>query len=306
MGMRVGTSIRSFYPPTPRGGARRIAGAMVDRARAARNADLDSLFVGDHHATRAPYIQNVPILGRMLAEWNENPVGALFLLPLWNPVLLAEQIGTLACIAPGRFIVQCCVGADPDQFRAMGADPRRRGRCFERNFETLKSLLAGQEVESEELGAMISVDPIPAEAVEYWIGAEVPTAIDRAARIGDAWMPGPNVSVEEATRQLDFYLERCEAYGRPPRATPIRRNLHVAKSPDELERVIRPAVEASGPGMDSDKLIIGTVDEVAEAFHRLAEAGFSEVVARHFMEDHDAVLGSLERLGEVRKKVVHL
>jgi hypothetical protein len=46
--------------------------------------------------------QNTPMLGRLLAEWSDRPAGALFLLPLWNPVLVAEQVGTLAAIAAGR------------------------------------------------------------------------------------------------------------------------------------------------------------------------------------------------------------
>ncbi|MCZ6709536.1 MAG: LLM class flavin-dependent oxidoreductase, partial [Gammaproteobacteria bacterium] len=93
--MRIGISICSSYTlDDPRKGAR----YMVERARAARQADLDTLFVGDHHVTPSPYFQNVPMLGRMLAEWGDKPAGALFLLPLWNPVLLAEQIATLASV----------------------------------------------------------------------------------------------------------------------------------------------------------------------------------------------------------------
>src|SRR5207245_682480 len=83
-------------------------------------AGLDSLFVGDHHSTPGPYYQNVPILGRLLAEWGEAPAGCLFLLPLWNPVLVAEQVGTLAAVTRGRFIFQCGLGYDEAQFAAMG------------------------------------------------------------------------------------------------------------------------------------------------------------------------------------------
>ena len=63
--MRVGISLTSSYP-----GAEFRAGAamMVERARAAWDAELDSLFVGDHHAMSQPYYQNVPMLGRLLAE----------------------------------------------------------------------------------------------------------------------------------------------------------------------------------------------------------------------------------------------
>jgi alkanesulfonate monooxygenase SsuD/methylene tetrahydromethanopterin reductase-like flavin-dependent oxidoreductase (luciferase family) len=95
--MRVGISLTSNYPDVkdPRQGAR----CMIERAEAARRAALDSLFVGDQHISPTPYYQNTPMLARLLAEWGEAPAGCLFLLPLWHPVLVAEQIGTLAAIA---------------------------------------------------------------------------------------------------------------------------------------------------------------------------------------------------------------
>jgi len=64
---------------------------MVERVRAARDAGLESLFLGEHHATGGSYYQNVPILGRLLGEWGDRPVAALFLLPLGHPVLLAGE-----------------------------------------------------------------------------------------------------------------------------------------------------------------------------------------------------------------------
>jgi len=54
--MRVGISLTSAHRgQDPRAGAR----WMIERAGAARRASLDSLFVGDHHATPGPYYQNV-------------------------------------------------------------------------------------------------------------------------------------------------------------------------------------------------------------------------------------------------------
>ena len=81
--MRIGISICSNYRvDDPRQGAR----YMIERAAASRAADLDSLFAGDHHVTPTAYYQNNAILGRLLAEWGDKPAGALYLLPLWNPV----------------------------------------------------------------------------------------------------------------------------------------------------------------------------------------------------------------------------
>src|SRR5260221_6157703 len=98
--MRVVISLTSSRRPRDvRAGAR----WMIDRTASAAEAGLDSLFVGDHHVEGMPYYQNNPMIGRLLAEWNGNPAGCLFLIPLWHPVILAEQVGTLASITPGRF-----------------------------------------------------------------------------------------------------------------------------------------------------------------------------------------------------------
>jgi hypothetical protein len=102
---------------------------MIERATAAHRAGLDSLFVGDQHVSATPYYQNTPMLGRLLAEWGKAPAGCLFLLPLWHPVLVAEQIGTLAAIAQGPFIMQCGLGWGDARFAAMGATIRTRRRA---------------------------------------------------------------------------------------------------------------------------------------------------------------------------------
>ena len=68
--MKVGVSLASRHVVNdPREGAR----WMIERAAAARRAGLDSLFIGDHHSTPEPYYQNTPMLGRLLAEWDDKP-----------------------------------------------------------------------------------------------------------------------------------------------------------------------------------------------------------------------------------------
>jgi len=144
--MRIGISLTSNHPDAtdPRQGAR----WMIERAAAAHRAGLDSLFVGDQHVSPSPYYQNTPMLGRLLAEWGEAPAGCLFLLPLWHPVLVAEQIGTLAAIARGPFIMQCGLGWGEARFAAMGANIRTRPSAFEEALDIVRRLLAGETVSS--------------------------------------------------------------------------------------------------------------------------------------------------------------
>ena len=298
--MRIGISLTSGRTVSdPRAGAR----WMVERTAAARQAGLDSLFVGDHHATPGAYYQNVPIMGRLLAEWGAAPAGCLFLLPLWNPVLIAEQVGTLAAIARGRFIFQCGLGDDAKQFAAMGADIRFRPSAFEESFDLVQRLLRGETVSASGRFRLerARVALRPAEPVEYWIGASADVAIDRAARIADGWLASPGQTPEMARRQVELYRERCAKHGRSPAAVAIRRDIFVGATPEAAEAVAGPLVKRGYRGFDPAALVWGSVEQVTEKFRALAAMGYTDVIVRHLTDDQADVLGSLERLARVRE-----
>jgi alkanesulfonate monooxygenase SsuD/methylene tetrahydromethanopterin reductase-like flavin-dependent oxidoreductase (luciferase family) len=298
--MKIGISLTSGHDfGDPRLGAR----YMVERAAAARRAGLDSLFVGDHHATPGTYYQNVPIMGRLLAEWGDAPAGCLFLLPLWNPLLVAEQVGTLAAIAQGRFILQCGLGYGEEQFLAMGANVKHRPSAFEQAFDAVRRLLAGETVTSSGRftfeGARVTLRP--AEPVEYWIGASAPPAIDRAARIAEGWLGSPGTPFETAREQVTLYLERCAAHRRKPTAVALRRDIYVGESTAEAERVVRPLLTRGYRGFPAEAAVFGSIDDVVRQFRALAEIGCTDVIVRHLTSDQPKVLASLGRLAEVRQ-----
>ena len=298
--MRLGISLTSSHTVAdPREGAR----WMIERAAAAERARLDSLFVGDHHATPGPYYQNVPMLARMLAEWTDRPAGCLFLLPLWNPVLVAEQVGTLAAIARGRFIFQCGLGDGEAQFLAMGANIKQRPSAFEEAFGIVKRLLAGETVSSQGRFVLENacVSPRPAEPVEYWIGASARVSIDRAARIADGWLASPGLTLEKAREQVGWYLDSCAKYGKKPSAVAIRRDIYVGESSTEAQAVGGAIVKAGYRGFDPAALVWGSVAEVVDKFRALEPLGYTDIIVRHITDNQAKVLASLARLAEVRK-----
>ena len=279
---------------------------MIERAAAAHRAALDSLFVGDQHVSPTPYYQNTPMLGRLLAEWGEAPAGCLFLLPLWHPVLVAEQIGTLAAIARGRFIMQCGLGWGEARFAAMGANIRTRPSAFEEALEIVRRLLAGETVSSSRRFrvAEASLALRPAEPVEVWIGASAPPAIDRAARLAEGWIASPGLTFKEARAQADLYRERCAAYGKAPRAIVLRRDIYVGESSSEAQAVLQQALSRGYRGIPAEALTAGSADEAAEQFRTFEAIGYTEILVRHLTNDQPKVLRSLERLGQVRAALV--
>ena len=278
---------------------------MIERTAAARHAGLASLFVGDQHVSPTPYYQNTPMLGRLLAEWGNAPAGCLFLLPLWHPVLVAEQIGTLAAIAQGPFIMQCGLGWGEARFAAMGASARTRPSAFEEALDIIRRLLAGEAVSSARRFRIgeASLALRPAEPVAVWIGASAAPAIDRAARLAEGWIASPSLTRAEARAQADFYRERCAAYGKEPRAIALRRDIYVGQSSPEAQAVLQRALSQGYRGMPAEALIAGSVDEVAEQFRSFAEIGYTDILVRHLTNDQPKVLGSLERLAAVRAAV---
>ncbi len=301
--MKIGTSLRSAYPPMDvRLGAQR----MVERARAAADAGLDSLFVGDHHNVPVPYFQNVAILGRLLAEWDERPAGALFLLPLWHPVLLAEQIGTLASVARGPFVVQCAVGGGEEQFRVFDTTLRERARRFEAALDILRALCRGESVTVKDGPWKIDraqIAPVPPDPLEVWIGAVAPAAVDRAARLGDAFLIGPEATPPEVTTLVQLYRDACARHGREPTRIAVRRDVHVAATDAEAAAVAGPIVERGYRGFDPSAVVFGGPDRVADAFAALGAQGCTDVIVRHLADDQAAVLRSFEQLARVHDRL---
>src|SRR5205814_1122761 len=126
----------------------------------------------------------------------------------------------------------------------------------------------------------------PAEPVEVWIGATAAPAIDRAARLGDAWLASPGLTVDIARDKLVYYRERCTVHGRTPSAVAIRRDVYVGESDAEARATLEAAVAKGYRGFDPQALVAGTVAQVTDRFRALGALGFSDVIVRHLTSDH--------------------
>lgn len=303
--MRIGISIgTTFATGDPRVGPRSI----VAQTQAANRAGLDVLTVGDHHGTGpTSYFQNVPTIGRLLSEWDDRQVGCLFLVPMWHPVLMAEQIGTLASFAAGPFVVQTGVGEVESQFRAMGARLSQRGWRIEEGVRIAQALLRGEEVHSEMWDVEHArVAPLPPRGVEWWMGATAPMAIDRAARLGDCWYGNADLTPRTAAELLDRYREVCARHGREPVRVPIRKDVLIAESQAEAEKTGDALMAAGYRGLERAAVAYGDPDSVADQLAVFGELGFTDIMIRTMTVPPDVAARSVELAGEVRARLADL
>jgi alkanesulfonate monooxygenase SsuD/methylene tetrahydromethanopterin reductase-like flavin-dependent oxidoreductase (luciferase family) len=230
--------------------AREVVREILEHVSVAGEAGFASIWAGQHFLTH-PYqmLQTVPLLARVAAEAGDMTLGTgIALLPLLNPVEAAEHAATLDAIAGGRFVYGVGAGYRAEEDRAFGLARGRRAAAFEAKLEVVQRLLAGERVTAAGDGyelhdaALALVPPVPPP---IWIAANSDAAVERAARLGDAWFLNPHTRLDELERQIGLFDATRAAAGRPARTvTPIIKEVCVAETDEEALACASPYLEA--------------------------------------------------------------
>jgi alkanesulfonate monooxygenase SsuD/methylene tetrahydromethanopterin reductase-like flavin-dependent oxidoreductase (luciferase family) len=224
----------------------------------------------------------------------------VLLAPFYHPIVLAEQIGTLAAFAQAPLIATLANGGRAQAFEAFGIAMESRARRLEELTTVLRGLLAGERVTFR--GRYLTLDgvrisPRPRVPVALWLAGTVPAAVARAGRLGDGWLTGQNTPDEELVRQLGVYREAAAQAGRPARAV-LRRDIFVAETDAaahaEVDRVLAEGYRGTGKA----ELLVGNPETVVDRLRHYRALGFEEVMVRHITGDHQQMLRSFALIGQ--------
>jgi alkanesulfonate monooxygenase SsuD/methylene tetrahydromethanopterin reductase-like flavin-dependent oxidoreductase (luciferase family) len=179
----------------------------------------------------------MPWLARLSGEVPElTLVTSVVLLPLVNPVDMAEQVATLDVMSGGKFRFGCGLGYRPVEFEIFGTRVKDRAPRFEEALMLMKRLWTEDEVTHRGRFFQVSdahptLRPLQQPHPPVWIATNSDAATRRAARMGDApfWSPFQPVSVLK--RQVEIYRETLREVGKPwPREIPIAREYSVGRT----------------------------------------------------------------------------
>ena len=140
--MKIGMSLTSSYSIGRDSTV--IMENLTEEVKLMADLGFDSFSLGDHHLTSDHYVQVLPAISSLSSISGNMQLLPLFLLPFYNPILLAEQLATLDVISGGRTAVINALGYDPAAFTAFGTTQRARVSRFVETFEIMR-LLWGQE-----------------------------------------------------------------------------------------------------------------------------------------------------------------
>lgn len=270
--MKLGYSITSFHGvDVPPGEA---AASVVERAETARAAGVDYVECGDHHSVHeGQYLQSVPTAGRLAGVFDH--VAALALLPLYDPLTLAEQVGTVAAFAD-TFDFWCGLGHEVSSFRAFGVPMRERAPRFEESLELLRRLWTEESVTFD--GEFYRVEDAavnPKPDCRVCVGAGAEPAVRRAGRVGDAWVASPAESLADLERKREWFEEAGGG------DIVVRRDALCLPDGERARDLAADLLADGYRGWGRDAPVVaGDADDVAAALDALADRGATEVVVR--------------------------
>src|SRR5258705_3296794 len=144
--MKLGIYLNAQHPAGD-DPARRFA-ETLEQARLIGSVGFDSIWGGEHHATPGfHYFPLLPMLQRLAAEVPGLEIGTnLVLLPLHNPVEIAEVGAFLDVLTGGRFLLGVGLGYRPEEFAIFGVPMAERGSRLAEGVEIIPRLLTQDKV----------------------------------------------------------------------------------------------------------------------------------------------------------------
>lgn len=282
--MRIGAKL-------PNSGKAALEIGIPAMARTLEAAGFDSLWVSDHivlprtivsrypfaadgvatWATDTPYLDALIALALAAAVTERVRLGtAVLVLPLRAPVVFAKQVATIDRASGGRLELGLGAGWLAEEFDALDVPFAQRGKRLEEWIELARACWTGRppahRSERYTLPPEVLSYPTPAHEIPLLIGGHSPTALRRAAQIGDGWL------AQQSAGEFDV---------------------------DEIAAAVQAMRDAGAANPRVTLRIVDSLtrsESVADALPKLARAGVGEVIVDAPVDDDRAAEDHLQRL----------
>jgi alkanesulfonate monooxygenase SsuD/methylene tetrahydromethanopterin reductase-like flavin-dependent oxidoreductase (luciferase family) len=275
---------------------------------ALEDAGFYGYHLSEHHATPLSMTPSPSIfLAAAARETSRIRLGTLlYLLPLYHPMRLLEELCMLDQISGGRLDIGVGRGISPHEFEAFGEDFAESGEAFEHCFNVLHQGFTRERIDYTSPRYTFKDTPVVIRPKQqphppFWYGLRGDHGPAFAARHGTNGVtlgPDERVSriIQTYREQWALHADERRSFGSPVTApfAGIMRAMFIADTDDEAERIARTAHEvwfenlawlwkergtfppiAIAADFDQAKasgtLVVGSPDTVAHTFKAQAE-----------------------------------
>ena len=290
---------------------------------------FDSVWLEEHHGIRDHYWPSPLIALAGIAACTSNILLGtdIVVLPFYHPVRVAEDVAMLDILSGGRVIFGAAIGYREPEFSLYGIDLDNRGARYVEILKIIRALWAEGSIDYQGRFYQVSgnIEPRPDRVPPIWLGGWGDLSLKRAARLGDAWVPGPTANLEKLISAQKQYRDYLKEYGKDPETvpTPLTREVVIGATNEEAWELAEKYLMISyrdeyGGGwkhpligkqdktsvdtlaaLGQDRFIIGSPTECVETIRRFREAfGVDHLICRLYFPGmpHEHIMKEIKLL----------
>jgi alkanesulfonate monooxygenase SsuD/methylene tetrahydromethanopterin reductase-like flavin-dependent oxidoreductase (luciferase family) len=200
---------------------------IIQECQAAEAAGFDGVLFPEHHGVPGWSANPLLVAYKVGMATTSIAVGtAPILLPLYEPVRLAETAAFIQNELNGRLILGVGGGYMPEDFAHFGIKLNQRGSRQNEGIEILRLAWSGEPFDFH--GSRFSVTskgclPVPELAPPIWVCSGAEAGVHRAARYGDALVLDGMRTREEIREFISLYKSEVPQYDRTPEVVLTKR-----------------------------------------------------------------------------------
>lgn len=218
--------------------------ATLEQIARAEALGWDDVWLSEHHFIEDGYTPSMLPLAAAAAQRTARVrIGtSILLLPLHDPLRVAEDAATVDVLSGGRLELGVGAGYKREEFEGFGVPRAERATRMEAGLRVLRRLFEGETVTTE-AGPYryreVRLRPLPVQRpLPLWVGGFTPPAVRRAARLGDAY-----IAIGPVGPLIELYRSELAALGEDPDAHEVAAGLPwllVARDPERRWREAEP------------------------------------------------------------------
>ena len=193
---------------------------LRERVQVAEQLGFDLVCLGDRHLWPSGFHEMLTTLAALAPVTRRIQLcSSGFILPIYNPILLAEQAAHVDVISGGRLIFGLVLGYREEELAISDVLLRQRRGRFLENLEVISRLWAGEPVTFQ--GKFfrcrdVRIGPLPVRKPRppIWIGGTADVVVRRSARLADGWLPSASLGRRELGEKIRVYRNALDEFGK--------------------------------------------------------------------------------------------